>query len=117
MFVGRDVPPRLGFRDHKQLDRSAATARTAHADAPVFPVVTRQDQVATGQDGREAVPFDDLEATGRPEFFPRSPEPAHASHRALPFPAAFRDGSPSNGSFAPRPKTGFAALGKACSAS
>jgi len=93
----------------------AASARTAHSDAPVFTIVAREYNIAPGHTRRQAVTANDPQPATRAD--PRqdvAPPPNNTKcdiHRA----GTLSDGNPSSGALSPRARRRFDVHAKASS--
>lgn len=70
--VDRDVPTRLGFSYNQELDSFAAAAWASESNAPIFPILPRQNQISTRKSCWQPIPVNDKDASGRSKSIPES---------------------------------------------
>lgn len=115
-LVDPQVPTRLRFWYHKQLNRLAAAARAPKPHAPVFSVFAREHEVAARQYWGQPIALNHLKAPSWTDAGPESEQKFGQPHCAPEGSGTKRSaGRPSSGSFMPRPSTAWLKRGNASS--
>ena len=114
--VDLKVPSRSCFSNDEQFDDVSAAAWTAHADAPILAIITRENEVSPRHLRRQAIAGDDPKHPARCDTRPSLAPPARdCSANAQVF-GAFNEGRPSSGSESPRASMELGTAGKSSSA-